>query len=80
MPQYDTSHAEAAYPGRKWTVRNREWPNGRKYFVVGIGPKYGITVAGPSGGESKYCDRAQAQSVADDLNGTKPKDDVSLIE
>ncbi len=71
---YDTSHAEAAYPGRKWTVRRREWPNGREYFVVGIGPAYGITVAGKGGGESKYYDRTQAQGVADELNGKAIKD------
>lgn len=76
----DTEDAAAAYPGRKWTVRNREWPNGRKYFVVGIGPTYGVTVAGKGGCESKYYDRAQAQAVADELNGKTPVDDFQVIE
>ncbi len=77
---YDTRHANATYPGKKWTVRKRQWPNGRKYFVVGIGPAYGITLAGKSGGESKYYDRPQAQGIADELNGKASADQSPVIE
>ena len=71
---------KAEYPGRKWTVRKRSWPNGRIYYVVGIGPAYGPTVAGKSGGESAYYDRGQAQAVADKFNGAQPLDEERLIE
>ena len=76
----DTEIIMAHYPGRKWTVRQREWPNGRQYFVVRIGPKYGPTVADRNGGESKYYDRSQAQDIANELNGKTPVDDPEVIE
>ncbi|MEM1149047.1 MAG: hypothetical protein AAGI03_00610 [Pseudomonadota bacterium] len=76
----DTLDAMAAYPGKKWTVRQRQWPNGRAFYVVGIGPKYGITVANRKGNESRFYDRSQAQRLADDLNGKTKKADDSLIE
>lgn len=67
-------------PGKKWTVRKRQWSNGRTYWVVGFGPKYGPTVAGKGGGESKYYDKDQAQSVADEMNGKAEKATDDLIE
>ena len=67
-------------PSKKWTTRKREWPNGREYWVVGIGAAYGPTVAGKGGGESKYYDKAQAQDVADEMNGKPPKNDISVID
>ena len=76
----NSSDAMAAYPGRKWTVRERSWPNGRIYYVIGIGPKYGVTLAGKSGGESKYYDKSQAQSIADELNAPNTATDDPLIE
>jgi hypothetical protein len=65
-------------PRKKWTVRRRTWPNGRVYYVVGIGPAYGSTVEGKNGGESKFYDRSVAQAVADEMNGSGVDD--PLIE
>ncbi len=76
----DSDDISALYQGKKWTVRRREWPNGREYFVVGIGPKYGPTVAGKNGGESKFYDRDQAKCIADELNGKAAKPDIEVIE
>lgn len=67
-------------PSKQWTVRKRQWPNGRVYFVVGIGAAYGPTVAGRSGGESKFYDKGQAQGVADEMNGKTRADDCPVIE
>lgn len=67
-------------PSKKWTTRRREWPNGREYWVVGIGAAYGPTVAGKGGGESKYYDKSQAQDVADEMNGIAPKNEPLVID
>ena len=67
-------------PSKKWTARKREWPNGRVYWVVGIGGVDGPTVAGKGGGESKYYDKAQAQGVADEMNGKTPNDKLEVID
>ena len=67
-------------PSKKWTVRKRQWPNGRVYWVVGIGAAYGPTVAGKSGGESVFYDKGKAQGVADKMNGKTPADDYPVLE
>jgi len=67
-------------PSKKWTARKRQWPNGRVYWVVGIGPAYGTEVAGKGGGVSKFYDKSQAQSVADEMNGVTPKETSPVIE
>lgn len=62
----------------KWTVRKRQWPNGRVYWIVMRGQAQ--VVVGKSGGESKFYDRAQAQSVADDMNGVAKKEDCPVLD
>lgn len=63
----------------KWTVRKREWPNGRKYFIVMRGTSE--VIVGNGGGESKYYDKSQAQEAADEMNGVKARDNgPELIE
>jgi len=65
-------------PSKKWTTRRREWPNGREYWVVGIGGAYGPTLAGKGGGESKYYDKSQAQGIADEMNGKVKRGDIVI--
>ncbi len=62
----------------KWTVRKRQWPNGRVYYIVMRGSTE--VVVGKSGGVSKYYYRSEAQDCADQMNGVKLRESFEVIE